>query len=153
METSGLLLMALSAEVQRRLGMQFERRELRKEYIALVAGRLAYAAGTIDLPLHCDWPRRPRQKVDHLHGKAALTHYQLLSLDSTRDASRLLLRPVTGRSHQLRVHLWQLGHPIIGDRLYGTADDMDRLRLHASLLAFAHPRDGRPLTITCPPDF
>jgi tRNA pseudouridine32 synthase / 23S rRNA pseudouridine746 synthase len=119
METSGLLLLALHAEAQRRLGLQFERREVHKEYIAVVRGRLPHAAGSIDLPLFSDWPNRPRQKVDFLHGKAALTHYRCLEQPAEGDTTRLLLNPVTGRSHQLRVHLMHLGHPILGDRLYG----------------------------------
>lgn len=151
METSGLLLLALHAKAQRRLGHQFERREVHKEYVAVVQGRLSHAAGSIDLPLLADWPNRPRQKVDFLHGRPALTHYR--HLEAATDSSRLLLTPVTGRSHQLRVHLCHLGHPIVGDRLYGATGAADRLLLHACRLRLRHPRDGRLLHIDCPPGF
>lgn len=154
METSGLLLLALHAEAQRHLGMQFERRQVHKEYLAVACGRMSHLAGCIDLPLLADWPNRPRQKVDFARGKAALTHYRVLD-PHARDhsTSRLLLRPITGRSHQLRVHLSQLGHPILGDRLYGATEQADRLMLHAGVLAFTHPRHGRPLRLECPPGF
>ncbi|MCW9059162.1 MAG: pseudouridine synthase [Gammaproteobacteria bacterium] len=152
METSGLLLFALHAEAQRRLGLQFERREVHKEYIAVVRGRLPHVAGSIDLPLCSDWPNRPRQKVDFLHGKAALTHYRCLEQPAD-GTTRLLLNPVTGRSHQLRVHLMHLGHPILGDRLYGEVGCTERLLLHARTLVFTHPGTGRTLHLDCPPDF
>ncbi len=153
METSGLLLLALNAEAQRRLGLLFERRQVHKEYIAVVRGRLPHAAGSIDLPLFSDWPNRPRQKVDFLHGKAALTHYRCLEQPAGGDTTRVLLNPATGRSHQLRVHLMHLGHPILGDRLYGNDDHTERLLLHARTLAFTHPGNGRTLRLDCPPDF
>jgi tRNA pseudouridine32 synthase / 23S rRNA pseudouridine746 synthase len=153
METSGLLLLALHAAAQRELGMQFERRKVHKEYIAVVQGRLHQVAGTIDLPLLGDWPNRPRQKVDFEHGKASLTHYRRLDDCDGEDRTRLLLTPVTGRSHQLRVHLDHLGHPIVGDRLYGGGDDPGRLLLHACTLAFTHPANGRALRLVSPPGF
>jgi tRNA pseudouridine32 synthase/23S rRNA pseudouridine746 synthase len=153
METSGLLVMALSPLAQRQLNLQFARREIRKQYIAMVQGYLPDTIGTIDLPLRGDWPNRPRQKVDFQEGKASLTHYRLLERDPARSASRVELTPVTGRSHQLRVHLLYLGHPILGDRLYGSAGSAGRLLLHARSLAFAHPLDGRPMQLECPPGF
>jgi tRNA pseudouridine32 synthase/23S rRNA pseudouridine746 synthase len=153
METSGLLLMALGATPQRLLGLQFERRVVRKRYIAMVHGRLPATIGTIDLPLCADWPNRPRQKVGYQEGRPSLTHYRLLACDPARDTSRVELIPVTGRSHQLRVHLLSLGHPILGDSLYGSPGSADRLLLHAWSLRFAHPVKGHILHFDCPPGF
>jgi tRNA pseudouridine32 synthase/23S rRNA pseudouridine746 synthase len=156
MHTSGLLVLARGKEMQRRLSSQFAERQVDKRYVALVAGRLPTASGEIDLPLSADWPRRPRQKVDPLAGKPSLTRYQVLSHDPTTSRSRLLLVPLTGRTHQLRVHLQALGHPIIGDALYGNAEPAaqgTRLMLHAEALAFAHPESGQPLRFLCPAPF
>lgn len=153
METSGLLIMALGAESQRRINRQFAHREVHKRYIAMVYGKLPATAGTIDLPLGADWPNRPRQKVDFAAGKASLTHYRLLSYDHTRQVSRVELAPVTGRTHQLRVHLSYLGHAILGDCLYGAAERADRLLLHANSLVFTHPLDGRQMKFDCLPEF
>jgi tRNA pseudouridine32 synthase/23S rRNA pseudouridine746 synthase len=144
MATSGLLVMARGADAQRRLGDAFARREVRKRYVAVVHGRLSAAHGEIDLPLVADWPHRPRQKVDAEHGKPSLTRYRVLSVDEASGTSRVALEPVTGRSHQLRVHLLAIGHPIVGDTLYG-APAAPRLMLHASELAFAHPLTQAPL--------
>ena len=140
MATSGLLLMARGAEAQRRLGIAFARREVRKRYVAVVHGSPPSEHGEIDLPLQVDWPNRPRQKVDLQHGRPCLTRYRVLCVDAAQRRSRLALEPVTGRSHQLRVHLQAIGHPIVGDELYGSADE--RLLLHACELAFAHPFGG-----------
>src|SRR5690554_5283034 len=117
MATSGLLLMALHKPAQGHLGKQFEQRLVDKRYEAVVYGHLANDRGEINLPLRCDWPNRPKQMVDHETGKAAQTFYQVLERGSTW--SRVALTPITGRSHQLRVHMLALGHPIQGDRLYG----------------------------------
>ncbi len=149
MATSGLMLFALDPETQSALGRMFQDRQIHKRYLALVAGRLP-ASGEVDLPLIADWPRRPRQKVDREQGRPALTRYRRLAYDTAGDVSRVLLMPVTGRSHQLRVHMAALGHPILGDTLY--ADEAaraasPRLLLHAQGLAFAHPRTGAPLEI------
>jgi tRNA pseudouridine32 synthase/23S rRNA pseudouridine746 synthase len=146
MATSGVLLMARGASVQRRLGLAFARREVHKRYVAVVHGTMAGAEGEIDLPLAADWPLRPRQKVDPVHGKPSLTRWRLLSADPAAGTSRVLLEPVTGRSHQLRVHLLAIGHPIVGDALYG-ARDGGRLMLHAASLAFAHPGNGMAVQI------
>lgn len=143
METSGLMVMALTKGVHRALSIQFEKRVIGKEYIARVAGNVAPAEGEIDLPIITDWPNRPLQIVDHERGKASLTRWQVLSAGPTE--SRLLLRPVTGRSHQLRVHLNAIGHPILGDTLYGTKASRasaPRLQLHASRLEIDHPETG-----------
>lgn len=154
--TSGLLVMALTRDVQRALGRQFELRQVEKHYVAIVAGHLAEGERTIDLPLIVDWPNRPRQVVDHAIGKPALTRLQALAYDAASDTTRVLLLPETGRSHQLRVHLQAIGHPILGDELYAPPArqaQAPRLLLHAAFLAFAHPVTGARLAVSCPPPF
>jgi len=146
MSTSGLMVLARGFEVHRLLSRQFEQRLVKKNYLAVVSGRLAEPVGRIDLPLICDWPNRPRQMVDQQQGKPAQTNYRLLSYDPASDCSRVKLIPLTGRTHQLRVHMQALGHPILGDDMY--ADDLtfnkaDRLLLHASGLKFTHPTSGK----------
>lgn len=155
MATSGLLLLARGEEMHRQLSRLFRERLVDKRYIAVVAGCLPAECGEIDLPLICDWPNRPRQKVDFEIGKRSLTRFRLLDVDQERHLSRVELEPVTGRSHQLRVHLAELGHPILGDDLYGgVAQAMaDRLLLHASELAFVHPASGKKHHFLCPPAF
>ncbi len=143
MGTSGLLLMARGKDMQRALSGLFERGEVQKEYVADVWGAPMPASGEIDLPLVTDWPQRPRQKVDHELGKPSRTRYETLS--SQGGTSRLRLTPLTGRSHQLRVHLASLGHPILGDDLYADSAARalrPRLALHASRLGFTHPATG-----------
>lgn len=148
MATSGLLLFARGAAAQRRLSIGFAQREVDKRYVAVVHGHLEAACGSIELPLIADWPRRPRQKVDTQHGKPSVTHYRVLAHDAAHDTSRVELQPVTGRAHQLRVHLMALGHPIVGDTLYGRADDgAPRLMLHACSLQLVHPHSGQPLQL------
>lgn len=142
--TSGLMLFARGAEPQRRLSMAFEARAVSKQYTAVVEGGVAGEQGEIAAPLSVDWPNRPRQIVSLTAGKPALTRWRRLERGATR--SLLLLEPVTGRSHQLRVHLQSIGHPIVGDELYGTAAGAcDRLLLHASRLVLAHPMRGQTL--------
>jgi tRNA pseudouridine32 synthase/23S rRNA pseudouridine746 synthase len=141
-DTSGLVVFARTALAQRHLGWQFERRQMAKTYVARVAGHPAAEAGTIDAPLACDWPRRPRQRV-HPSGRPALTRWRVLAREPA--ATRLALEPLTGRSHQLRVHCAHLGHPILGDPLYGELDAAPRLQLHASRLGFRHPDGGAPV--------
>jgi len=148
MATSGLLVLARGPAAQRRLSLAFARREVRKRYVAVVHGFITPWAGKIDLPLIADWPERPKQKVDLAAGKPSLTRYLCVGHDVAGHTSRVELEPVTGRSHQLRVHLLALGHAIVGDRLYGASDDMaPRLMLHACDLAFPHPHDGRLLVL------
>ena len=118
MATSGLMLFARGAAPQRRLSASFAQREVHKLYVAVVHGRVAPAQGEIDLPLIADWPRRPRQKVDVEHGKPSLTRYRVLAFDAEHNTTRLELEPLTGRAHQLRVHLLAIGHAILGDALY-----------------------------------
>lgn len=147
--TSGLLVMARGLEAQRRLGWAFERRRVHKRYEAVVEGTLDDDAGRIELPLIVDWPNRPRQVVDPLRGKPALTHWRVLARGGGR--THVALQPVTGRSHQLRVHLQAIGHPIVGDDLYGRAGP--RLLLHACALTLPHPADGRPVHFESPVPF
>ena len=154
--TSGLLLLARGQEMQRSLAGEFAARRVHKRYLAVVAGRLPADRGKIDLPLAADWPQRPRQKVDRLTGKPSLTRYRVLSHDSASNTSRLALFPLTGRTHQLRVHLQALGHAIVGDPLYGDASGAavaGRLLLHADRLRFIHPASGRPLRVDSPAPF
>ncbi|WP_432721750.1 pseudouridine synthase [Jeongeupia wiesaeckerbachi] len=153
MATSGLVVFGRGGEAQRRLSHAFEHRRVSKRYVAVVAGLIADDAGEIDLPLGADWPNRPRQKVDFDAGKRALTRYALLS--RTDDSSRVALEPVTGRTHQLRVHLMAIGHPILGDALYAgaAAGRASRLLLHAERLALAHPLTGEPLQWDSPAPF
>ncbi|GAA6135312.1 bifunctional tRNA pseudouridine(32) synthase/23S rRNA pseudouridine(746) synthase RluA [Oceaniserpentilla sp. 4NH20-0058] len=137
--TSGIMILALNPKALSHLAKQFQFRTTFKVYEAQVFGRLAADMGHIDLPLRCDWPNRPRQEV-HTEGKASLTHWQCI--DRNQSTSRVILIPHTGRSHQLRVHLASMGHPIIGDYFYAheTALNMsERLHLHAKELTINHP--------------
>jgi len=152
MATSGLLLMARGAAAQRRLSAAFAGREVDKRYIAVVHGIVDDDSGSIALPLAADWPNRPRQIVDAEHGKPSTTRWQVLQRDATTQRTRLALEALTGRTHQLRVHLQAIGHPIVGDRLYAPAalaGAEPRLLLHANRLALAHPVDGAALAFDC----
>lgn len=153
LDTSGVMVFARTPNAQRHLGLQFEKRKTRKIYLALVFGHVAESTGTVDLPLTVDWPNRPRQKVCHETGRPAQTDWALIRHDTM--GSRLRLMPLTGRSHQLRVHMCALGHPILGDPLYATgpARDHPRLMLHAHSLRVRHPDGGRGLTISAPLPF
>jgi tRNA pseudouridine32 synthase/23S rRNA pseudouridine746 synthase len=156
MATSGLMLFARGADAQRALSRAFAARTVHKRYVAVVAGRLSADAGEIDLPLAADWPNRPRQQVDLAHGKPSLTRWRVLAVDTAQDTTRLELEPVTGRAHQLRVHLRAIGHPILGDALYAppaVCARAGRLLLHASGLAFAHPASGAALQFESAPPF
>lgn len=140
MATSGLILLALDKPSQGYIAKQFEKREVKKRYQAVVWGKPDENAGTISLPLICDWPNRPKQMVDHERGKAATTHWS--TLETNGKYTLVDLKPVTGRSHQLRVHMLSLGHPILGDRLYAHDEAKTaapRLQLHACELSFRHP--------------
>jgi tRNA pseudouridine32 synthase/23S rRNA pseudouridine746 synthase len=150
MATSGLMLFARGAVAQRRLSEAFAQRQVHKRYVAVVQGCVAPAQGEIDLPLIADWPQRPRQKVDRAHGKPSLTRYRVVDSDAAHDRSRVELEPVTGRAHQLRVHLCAIGHPILGDALYAPPAALaaaDRLLLHAAALRFAHPASGAAIEV------
>jgi len=153
MDTSGVMIFALNKPAQRHLGLQFEKRYVRKTYIARVWGRVSDPTGTVDLPLKTDWPNRPKQMVSD-DGRAAQTDWEELSRDNT--ATRLRLRPLTGRSHQLRVHMAAIGHPILGDRFYAQGAALaaaDRLQLHAESLELRHPADGRTMVFEAPCPF
>jgi tRNA pseudouridine32 synthase/23S rRNA pseudouridine746 synthase len=153
LDTSGVIVFALSPHAQRHLGRQFEDRRPAKRYVARVAGHPAADAGRVDLPLAVDWPNRPRQKVDPA-GRPALTRWRVLRREADGTA-RLALEPETGRSHQLRVHMAAIGHPILGDPLYaeGAARDHPRLMLHAESLRLRHPDGGRWITFRAPVPF
>ncbi len=152
-ETSGIVIMAMNRRAQRHLGLQFERRRLSKTYVARVWGRVEADSGRIDLPLATDPDARPRQMVDFENGRNAITEWQVAERE--KDAKRLTLFPLTGRSHQLRVHLLSIGHPILGDGFYARGEALaaaPRLQLHAEALSLRHPSDGRPCTFrqACP---
>ena len=152
MATSGLMLFARGPQAQRALSRAFAQREVQKRYVAVVHGRIEPADGEIDLPLRADWPNRPRQTVDIAHGKPSLTRYCRIAHDSATNTSRVMLEPVTGRTHQLRVHLLAIGHPILGDALYAPAAVpalAGRLLLHAKSLRFPHPLSGAMLQLGC----
>lgn len=152
MATSGVMVMALHKDAQRELNRQFQHRLTAKIYQARVAGMVLADYGSIDLPLICDWPNRPKQKVCYEYGKASLTNFKVLSRSAIE--SRLQLEPVTGRSHQLRVHLQFIGHPILGDKFYANAEapSAARLQLHACSLTLLHPRTQLSITFSanCP---
>ncbi len=151
-DTSGVMIFALTPHAQRHLGLQFEKRQTKKAYVARVWGKVVEKTGTVDLPLIVDWPNRPRQMVDHDNGKQAVTDWRVVR--GNEDETRLRLMPRTGRSHQLRVHMQALGHPILGDPFYATgpARDYPRLMLHSETLQFRHPDGGKGMRITakCP---
>ncbi len=158
METSGLMVCAMNKPVQRALSIAFQKRLVDKVYSCLVYGRMKAAEGEISLPLCCDWPNRPRQIVDWAQGKPSLTRWRVVGAEHRQgmDLSRVTLMPVTGRSHQLRVHMMALGYPILGDSLYaeGRVRSLaDRLCLHASQLSFAHPVTGEQLLFIDPAPF
>lgn len=154
MSTSGLMVIALGKENERAISILFQQRKVKKKYIAVVDGLVLPQKGEINLPLLTDWPNRPKQKVNFKDGKPSLTQYRVLSFNTT--TTRLELTPVTGRSHQLRVHMQSLGHAILGDELYArkeAVDLADRLLLHASYLSFQHPKTGDKLTFNSEADF
>lgn len=155
MGTSGLLILARSEAIHRQLSRQFRERQVAKRYVAVLAGQLADEAGEVELPLICDWPNRPRQKVDFEIGKPSLTRFRVIARDTIADTTRVELEPVTGRSHQLRVHMAALGHPILGDDLYGgeAFGRAERLLLHAMDLALFHPSTAAFMEFHCPPPF
>ncbi len=180
MATSGLLIMALNKPAHVAISRQFEHREISKTYLARVYGEIAEQSGEVNLPLICDWPNRPKQMVDHQRGKKALTLYKVLSyeqkavsekqqavrdkqeesaqqvIDDCHQTTLVELSPVTGRSHQLRVHMLALGHPILGDRLYAHPSALGlskRLQLHAQHITFKQPTTGEQLNFSAPCPF
>ena len=151
MDTSGILLVALDAARQRALSMQFEARTVEKRYIAVVAERVEQSSGRFDAPMRLDVPNRPRQIVDYAQGKPATTEFR--TLERGDDRTRLELNPLTGRTHQLRVHCAHAGHPILGDPLYGDPASASRLFLHATRLEFTDPSSGERVVVDSPPEF
>ena len=155
MATSGILMFAKHRDAEVAISKMFQARQVDKHYIALVQGKLE-GTGQVDVPLIADWDNRPKQKIDYEVGKKALTFYEALSYDPEQQITRVLLTPITGRSHQLRVHMLHLGHPITGDKIYHPEPKRSRLgrmALHASALACHHPMTGERLQLQVPPAF
>lgn len=152
-DTSGVMVFGLTPHAQRTLSKQFEDRKVRKTYVARLDGRLEPKTGTVDLPLIVDWPNRPRQKVDHAEGRPAQTDWRVIR--ASDQETRVRLFPLTGRSHQLRVHMAETGHAILGDPLYatGAAADHPRLMLHAENLRLRHPDSGEQISFNQPAPF
>ena len=154
MSTSGVMVVALTKAAERELKRQFREREPSKTYIAQVWGQLLPDEGLVDLPLICDWPNRPKQKVCFETGKAAQTEWEVLERDAV--SCRVQLKPITGRSHQLRVHMLAMGHPILGDNFYASPEAKalaSRLLLHAERLTITHPVFGNSMTFRQPAEF
>ncbi|MDO5705524.1 MAG: pseudouridine synthase [Paracoccus sp. (in: a-proteobacteria)] len=153
LDTSGVMVFALTRHAQSHLAREFQERRTKKTYVARLHGRLVPKTGTVDLPLIVDWPNRPRQKVCHETGRPAQTDWRVIRADDAE--TRVRLFPVTGRSHQLRVHMASLGHPILGDPLYatGAAADHPRLMLHAETLRIKHPDSGVMTSFSAPVPF
>lgn len=153
-DTSGVMVYGRHSAARRALGLQFQERRIHKRYVALVAGLVRDERGTMDWPMRYDPDNKPRQVVDYVDGKSATTHWHCLQRRT--DTSLIALEPITGRTHQLRLHLATLGHAIVGDQLYastGWQSRSSRLCLHACELGFAHPRDGRALFFQLPEQF
>lgn len=154
--TSGIVMFPLSYPCLKQLTYQFERREIHKRYIAVVDGLVETDHGEVTLPLICDWPNRPKQKVCFAQGKSAHTRFKVLARDQIQQSTRLELEPVSGRTHQLRVHMLSIGHPILGDRLYAPEAALNkapRLLLHAQELWLDHPVTGTTIHIQSPASF
>jgi tRNA pseudouridine32 synthase/23S rRNA pseudouridine746 synthase len=160
MATSGIILVPQSHYCLSELSKQFQNRSIQKTYTAIVEGRVENASGIIDLPLICDWPNRPKQMVCHTRGKPSQTYYEVdRYIDSGKNkisSTRVILTPITGRSHQLRVHMQALGHCILGDNFYASDAALvasNRLLLHATSIAFTHPVSGKAIEVFSPPEF
>lgn len=154
MATSGIMVFARHKDALRNLQQQFQNRQTEKSYQAIIAGHLTPTEGAINLPMRCDWPNRPRQMVCYEFGKKSLTRWRVL--EYIEGNTRVELLPFTGRSHQLRIHCDALGHPILGDNLYGTEysqDATEQLCLHAQSLSFSHPCTNEMMTFTSPAAF
>jgi len=156
MSTSGLMLIARGKKIERELSILFQQRKVNKKYIAIVDGKLSPERGEVDLPLITDWPNRPKQKVDFKSGKSSQTQYRVTGYDKENNSSRIELTPVTGRTHQLRVHMQSIGHAILGDELYANKKAIkkaSRLLLHASYLSFNHPVTDEFIEFNSEPEF
>lgn len=155
METSGAFIMALNRGAHKNISAQFENRRTQKQYIARVWGVLEQQSGHIDLPLICDWPNRPLQKIDLTRGKDARTDWRVLGVQDNQ-YTRLRLTPITGRTHQLRVHMAEIGHPILGDDFYAHEQAFkasNRLQLHAHRLMVYHPKSESEIWFESPCPF
>ncbi|MEE2906211.1 MAG: RluA family pseudouridine synthase [Planctomycetota bacterium] len=153
-DTSGLIVMARDSEAHRELSRQFQDREVDKTYEAIAAGLVAIDEGTIDAPIRKDMDNPPRQLIDDVHGRPSITRWRVV--DRLEDRTRLQLHPLTGRSHQLRLHLLSIGHPILGDDLYAPDEfrkAAPRLMLHATMLGLAHPTSGKSMIFESPCPF
>lgn len=154
LDTSGIMVIPLNKATHSHISRQFQERKVEKSYYAVVYGEVEADRGEIDLPIARDWSNRPKQKICHERGKQAFTRYEVLQRSA--DRTRLLLKPVTGRSHQLRIHMRELGHPILGCDMYAHPEALamsERLMLHAATLAFTHPGTGQWISGECAPDF
>lgn len=153
-DTSGVLVLALNKRAHGFIGSQFEHRQTTKSYVARVAGIVEADSGLVDLPLATDWLNKPRQRVDHDNGRPAQTKWEVIEREA--DATRLRLVPLTGRTHQLRVHMKAIGHVILGDAFYAEGEALaaaDRLQLHAAELGFTHPTTKELMTFVAPTPF
>ena len=156
MSTSGLMVIARGKEIERSLSILFQQREVSKKYIAIVDGKVSPDTGEISLPIITDWPNRPKQKVDFETGKPSQTRYSVLAYDKKNNTTRLELKPLTGRTHQLRVHMQSIKHSILGDELYASKEVIKkspRLLLHACYLSFTHPVTGKLIEVNSKPEF
>lgn len=153
-DTSGVVVMGLNKTAHAAVAMQFEKRTTQKIYIARVWGVMTEDRGHIDLPLAVDWDRKPRHRVDFDNGRPAQTDWEVIAREG--NTTRVRLFPLTGRTHQLRVHMLSLGHPILGDRFYAEGEALEaaeRLQLHAASLRFKHPVTGEYCVFTAPEPF
>lgn len=156
MPTSGLIIMARNKNIERAMSILFQQRNIKKYYIAVVSGKPDSKFGEINLPILTDWPNRPKQKIDFHNGKPSRTQYEILSYNENSNCSRIKLIPLTGRSHQLRIHMQSIGHAIVADELYATEDSSgksQRLMLHACYLSFMHPVTNKLIEVVSEPDF
>ncbi|MDZ7923436.1 MAG: RluA family pseudouridine synthase [Marinagarivorans sp.] len=156
MATSGLLIFAKNHAALRAMSTAFETRKVSKTYHTIVQGLPAQDQGLIDQPLRCDWPNRPKQMICYEHGRTSQTRYSVITRHHAKAAALMYLYPITGRSHQLRVHCEHLGHPILGDQLYGNEASRaaaPRLLLHAAELSFEHPVSQKTMALSCPSGF
>jgi len=150
MATSGLMIFARGQHVHRLLSQMFREREIHKLYLARVFGKVTPELGEVNLAIATDWVNRPLRKIDSISGKPSLTRFRVLNYDAASDSSEVELEPITGRTHQLRLHMAAIDHPILGDNLYGDANSAPRLLLHASQLQIKHPLTSAPLNFLSP---
>ena len=156
LDTSGILVIPLQKTVHSHISRQFQERKVDKEYTAEVYGIMKENQGSINLPIARDWENRPKQIICHERGKAALTHWEVIQRFPSLNKTRVKLKPVTGRSHQLRIHLSEIGHPVLGCDMYAHTEALmksDRLMLHATFLSFTHPTSTKKISGYCPPEF